>query len=635
MGWAASTWGACNEHDRKCKVAAEKYLAIESKLGITQHSRMEAADGGNMDLDLHPVSGAALYDLEVSRRQRRRLGRGNGNGNGKAALATGCAEVDDRVLLAGGFERGVVAGVSAAEVDFGVLLGLQTIAHALVFNTDANTGTNVGTGAGSNNNNNTTAQRPPRAVIVTTLAATALLPLLRDVVRAQVQAKLGCSSAHHPAVGPQVRACLERISVSQVFDVDGLWEVLSELETSPPPPGGHGDGKGGKDGGDGGDSVGGAGTAGEEKAEASVNDVPPESPEAPPRPQVRDRRNEREEIQDSEDEEEDDVSPRTSSPPPKTTTAESAEVKASAASSDPPAELPPPPPKPKQEKRAAKSKEEGDPHAHVPDIILVTHFSSLLTTLFTQRDKADAHAALQLLSAHLRYLARSAGPLIMLLNSTSSLSVSSSTTTITTTTTTSHNTNPNATNPSSMATTAAAARNPDRRPIDPTLRSIFSPGTMTAAAAYAGYTGYAPSTRVDKPAYGATFAQLLDLHLLCTRVPRTRADVEAVFPPLRPSVTGSAAGTVVRYAWVVEVLLDEVGVWVWRGDDNDGDRWSGGGGGEKGEDAREDREMADRGRDGDGDKERRREWRRRSREQMWGAVDVRDGLRIVDAFPGG
>ncbi|RYO90106.1 hypothetical protein DL766_002495 [Monosporascus sp. MC13-8B] len=589
------------------------------------------ADGGDMDpgLDLHPVSGAALYELEVSRRQR--LGRGNG----RTALATGCAEVDDHVLLTGGFERGVVVGVSAAEVDFGVLLGLQTIAHALVFNTDTSTGTNVGTGAGGNNgiDSSTTAQRPPRAAIVTTLAATALLPLLRDVVRAQVQAKLGCSSAHHPAVGPQVRACLERISVSQVFDLDGLWEVLAELETPLPVDPLQGKGEGDGDGDRGGDRIGGAGTAGEEKAVASASDAPPkshhdseqplqESPEASPRPPVRDRRNEREEIQDSEDEEEEGLSPTPSSPPPKTTTAKSAGVKVSAASSDPPAESPPP--QPKQEKRAAKSKEEGDPHAHFPDIILATHFSSLLTTLFMQRDKAGAHAALQLLSAHLRYLARFAGPLIMLLNSTSSLSVSSSTTT----TTTSHNTNTN--NPSSTAITAAAATNPDRRPIDPTLRSIFGRGTATAAAAYTGRTGYAPSTRADKPAYGATFAQLLDLHLLCTRVPRTRADVEALFLPLPPGLTGSAAGAVVRYAWVVEVLLDEVGVWVWR-DDIDGDRGNGGGGGEKGKGVGENTEMANRDRDGD----RNWEWRRRSREQRWGAVDIRGGVRIVNAFPGG
>ncbi|RYP90305.1 hypothetical protein DL770_003601 [Monosporascus sp. CRB-9-2] len=581
------------------------------------------ADGGDMDLGLHPVSGASLYDLEVSRRRRQRLGRGNGNG--RAALATGCAEVDNRVLLAGGFERGVVVGVSAAEVDFGVLLGLQTIAHALVFNADTSTGGSAGTGAGSNNNS-TTAQRPPRAAIVTTLAATALLPLLRDVVRAQVQAKLGCSSAHHPRVAPEVRACLERISVSQVFDIDGLWEVLGELEAPPPPPGGHGDGKGDEDGSGGGDSVGGAGTAGEEKLEASANNIPPESPEAPPRPPVRDRRNEREEIQDSEDEGEEGLSPTPPSPP-RTTTADSAEVRVSAVFSDPPAESP------KQEKRAAKSKEERDPHTPVPDIILVTHFSSLLTTLFTQRDKIGAHAALQLLSAHLRYLARSAGPLIMLLNSTSSLSLSSSTTT---TTTTSHNTNPNTPNPSSTATATAAATNPNRRPLDQTLRSIFSPAaTTTAATAKTGYAGYAPSTRTDKPAYGATFAQLLDLHLLCTRVPRTRTDVEALFLPLPPSATGGAAGAVVRYAWVVEVLLDEVGVWAWRdGDnDNDGDRWRSGGG-EKGEDVRENREMADRDRDKNGDKGRDREWRRRSREQRWGAVDIRGGVRIVNAFPG-
>lgn len=84
-------------------------------------------------------------------------------------------------------------------------------------------------------------------------------------------------------------------------------------------------------------------------------------------------------------------------------------------------------------------------------------------------------------------------------------------------------------------------------------------------------------------------------------MPRGRADAEALVAP-GPGV--GMAG--VRYAWVVEVLLDEVGVWEWRdgveGEDGDGN--------------------------GDGGEEVR--WSRRCREQMWGAVDVRDGTRVVD-----
>ncbi|CRK26902.1 hypothetical protein BN1708_000688 [Verticillium longisporum] len=76
------------------------------------------------------------------------------------------------------------------------------------------------------------------------------------------------------------------------------------------------------------------------------------------------------------------------------------------------------------------------------------------------------------------------------------------------------------------------------------------------------------------------FAQTLDLHLLCTRVPRSAEDAERIF--------GDAPGDA-RFVWVVEVLLDEIGVW----------------GQGKGP--------------------------RRSREQRWGAVDVVGGS-VVDAF---
>lgn len=84
------------------------------------------------------------------------------------------------------------------------------------------------------------------------------------------------------------------------------------------------------------------------------------------------------------------------------------------------------------------------------------------------------------------------------------------------------------------------------------------------------------------------FTQLLDIHLLCLRLPRTRADAESVFAPRRtPAVLAEP-----RFAWVVEVLLDEIGVW----------------------------EGLATGRP------------RLSREQRWGAVDVVDGVKVVDAF---
>ena len=139
-----------------------------------------------------------------------------------------------------------------------------------------------------------------------------------------------------------------------------------------------------------------------------------------------------------------------------------------------------------------------------PSIILVTHFTSLLSSLFTQRDKEAAHSGLQLLSSHMRHLARTlpSQPLIMLLNSTST----------------------NASDSSS-------------KPLDPTLRSIFNPAPL----AIPGYVA-PPSARRNKPAFGLVFSQLLHVHLLCSRMLRNGEDPEA-------TVTA------------VEVLLDDVGVW--------------------------------------------------------------------------
>jgi hypothetical protein len=149
--------------------------------------------------------------------------------------------------------------------------------------------------------------------------------------------------------------------------------------------------------------------------------------------------------------------------------------------------------------------------------------------------------------------------------------------------------------------------------MDPTLRSVFNPAPL----AIHGY-GHSTAWRRNKPSFGLVFTQLLDIHLLCTKVPRERQDAERLFAPLH-GPDSAAAGEVlmemdtpgygpdtgvspirtmagaasthhdVRYAWVVECLLDEIGIW-----------------------------------DGPGMK-------RRSREQRWGAVDVRAG-RIVDAF---
>ncbi|KAI1141133.1 hypothetical protein F5Y05DRAFT_299947 [Hypoxylon sp. FL0543] len=526
---------------------------------------------------LEPVSGATLFELESARRERvRRWGW----------LRTGCDEIDIKTLL-GGFERGEVVGVSAEEAEFGLLVGMQTVAHAMVF------------GA------------MHRAAIITTLPATAILPTLRDVVRAQVLAKLG-PAAHYrlEEVSAEVRRCLERISVSRVFDVEGLWEVLSELEMPlSPAPSAPEPGEAGRKG---------------DRVIVRKEEVPPEKPEKPviPRrplevftkegggtaanslilPSLRaPPMFERTEVGDSEEDEDEELSLPSPSSPPQEQPMSSPQLQPSQLPSSPPT-LPLATPVAPTPSTASKSTGEQKGVSHIPDLILITHFSSLLTNLFTRSadNKASAHTTLQLLSSHLRYLARSSsGPLIMLLNTTTPTSSSYATASGTGAST--------ATSMGNVNTAASAAAS---KTLEPTLRSIFNSAPLPGAGG--------GSRRRNKPAFGATFAQFLDLHLLCARVPRTRADAEALFAP--PSALGLMGASEVRYCWVVEVLLDELGVWEW---DDGGGVVYGGAVGSK--------EL------GKGDtKDMDKRWmRRRSREQRWGAVDVRGGVRLADAFRGG
>ncbi|KAI8961795.1 hypothetical protein F5Y11DRAFT_215830 [Daldinia sp. FL1419] len=503
---------------------------------------------------LEPISGATLYELESKRREAlRRRGR----------VKTGCAEVDDAVLL-GGLERGSVVGLSAEEVEFGLLVGLQTVAHTLV------------SGA------------KQKATIVTTLTSAAILPTLRDVIRAQVQARLGpTANQKQDVLIAEVRSCLERISISRVFDVEGLWEVLRELEMGPEDE-------------DGGDAVAKEEEEEEEIVPTAFEDkedlAPTEKPESiHPKDtneneitedvptQILQPKTERMEVADSEDEDELSLSPPEQSQPQlqPSTPPQPSPPNASLSSS-----LSPPPMTPTPEPTTAKpvSPDAKEPASHIPDLIIITHFSSLLTNLFTRSadNKSAAHTTIQLLSSHLRYLARSAeGPLVMLLNSTTSTSTSG--TSALTSAGPSHI--PTPPNPASGAGSGSSKD----RPLEPTLRSIFS-----LASVRGGAGGGTP--RQNKPAFGATFAQFLDLHMLCTRVPRTKADAVA----LAALAAGAGAG-MGRWCWVVEVLLDEMGV-----EEGDGD--SGGGDGGR---------------------------KRRNREQRWGAVDVRGNVRIVDALLGG
>lgn len=90
---------------------------------------------------LKPTSGAALYELEIRRRRRRgqqeqqqqrrgmedgkeggkeRSSGGGGGGVPPAPLRIGCTELDEYVLVGGGFERGAVFGISSEDVEVGM-----------------------------------------------------------------------------------------------------------------------------------------------------------------------------------------------------------------------------------------------------------------------------------------------------------------------------------------------------------------------------------------------------------------------------------------------------------------------------------------------------------------------------------
>ena len=218
-------------------------------------------------------------------------------------------------------------------------------------------------------------------------------------------------------------------------------------------------------------------------------------------------------------------------------------------------------------------------------IVLVTHFSALLTSLFAHREKSAAHSSLQLLASQARYLSRSlpSQPLFILLNSTSSSAHDGR-----------HEPGNGSAAPGPGGGPGGAAVT--TRPLDPTLRSVFNPPTIPLPA----YRAPRAATRRNKPTFGLIFSQMLDTHLLCTRMPRTRADADVLYGG--GSTTGNgddrpdqqqqqqhAGSSGVEYVTVVEVLLDEMGLW--------------------------------QGRTGP----------RPNREQRWGVVDV-VGRRVVDAF---
>ncbi|KAL8387187.1 hypothetical protein RB595_010095 [Gaeumannomyces hyphopodioides] len=558
--------------------------------------------------DLEPVNGLMLYRREAARRDSL-LSKGN--------LATGCGELDDEVLAGGGFERGCVVGVSAEQEEFGLLVGLQTVARLLVaaqLNAAAATATTT-----------TPAIPLPRAMIITTLDMAALLPTLSGVLEAQAGMLLqlqpvGGEDPAPPA--PAVaRSCLEQISISRVFDLEGLWEVLQEdlapeavpvdAGVSPSPAAAEVIGRvtsgpltnatstsqknpqselGGVTA-----EVQSSPPAAETAADGAVerSALPPEQPSI-------EAKTRRTEIMDSEDEmsllssssselspppasshspaaapvaEQSDVHrpPNKTQEPPSSRSSSLSPPPSSAIPSDveiasPP--LPTPPTLPALPATTVQDDKTAAPRpiSATPDIILVTHMSALMTALFRRRDKQSAHAMLELLASHLRHVSRSPEhgcPLVMLLNGTNApVKVLGE-----------HNQHhhrqdeygPPPRFEGDPGGNRGSGGNGSQRPLDPTLRSIFNlPHALEPEHSYYGHGGNndgggggAAVTRRNKPVYGLVFTQLLDLHLLATLVPRGPEDAEAALLP-RGRGDGRRAA---RYCWVVEVLLDELGVW--------------------------------------------------------------------------
>lgn len=500
-----------------------------------------AASQASSHFPLEPTSGATLFKQEACRRDHH-TSQGN-------LFSMGCHELDLQVLCSGGFEKGCVVGISAEEAqdegNMGLVMALQVLARRFM-----------------------TAEEKPTAMVITTLSMGALLPLLRDVFEGQVATTRGGGGGG--GSGSEVeegkkglfKGFLETVQVARVFDVPGLWEVLGDLDrlgdeddetlrknllSSKGPEEGVPSSQTPEDG----DAAAEDGRAQKMPSSSPLSEPPSSLPdelpwettnadEALPRQTPPGHRDE---IQDSEEEDDEGfspLSPENASPHkiwlPVTANDQAKDVSQHATSPIEPLEAP-------ATANSTKRPSETKTLSKRPDMIIITHMSTLLSNLFQQREKSTAHQTLQLLSSHIRYLTRASAhgePLVMLLNSTTSSS--------------SDNVHPIGAHAPDRQETSAT---PQNRPLDPTLRSIFNPPSLPVSGLKYAYD--TPHTRRNKPSFGLVFTQMLDMHLLCTRIPKTRDDAEALYAP-----TDRGAERLVTYGWVVEVLLDEIGIWAGR-----------------------------------------------------------------------
>ncbi|KAG5921882.1 hypothetical protein E4U61_006113 [Claviceps capensis] len=402
---------------------------------------------------LPPLPAHILAAQEVRRRNALRE---------RGPCRSGCGDLDTHVLRGGGFERGCVVGVSAEEEGVGMALGLQVLSRELLDYPDS------------------------RALIITPRPAVEVLRSLRGSLVAQLQPQ------EQTGGGCSLEYCLERVMLSCVFDMDGLWEVLSDLSDA------------------------------EADAEADESHKGDQNPEMQKQTQTQ-TQTKGKEIQDSQDEEETLSTPLDDTTTTKkntdtinttTTTTTTTTITTITTITN-----------------------------TTPSFILITHFSTLLSSLFAQRERQAAHSTISLLSARLNYLSRNLppGPLIMILNSVTESPGTTPSRPHQTRTHIQDDSKPTKTKPGPSTA------------LDPSLQSIFSAPPPLDIPGY-HYTGNLP--RRLKPSFGLVFTQLLDLHLLCSRVARTRA--RDGLPVLGLQDREEDAGGVVT---VVEVLMDEMGVW--------------------------------------------------------------------------
>lgn len=437
------------------------------------------------------------------------------------SFSTGSRELDSHILLNSGFGPGSVVGISSEEEDtIGLGVGLQVIARMLLLS--------------SFESSKDEQKAKAKAMIITTLSTTILLPRLRLALVSEsraLQTNAGGEDGRGSGNGQQhvesrakIKSCLERVLVARVFDVEGLREVLRELD-----------------------------------AGSSINRAGPEEQENEGGTGI----------------------------------------------------------------GGGRSSKKDDNDNLLPSLILITNTSHLLNTLFslskTGTDRSKAHNSAVELSDQIRGISKR-GPLVMMLNSTTSPSLGNS---------------------GSMFddNRGKGQKQPDLS----TMRSIFNPpppaapmegmadlaryghsvGTPSAASHKDGAYGQqyqnqtqaaataAAASKRNKPSYGMIFSQMLDLHLLCTKQSRGRS---------RHGEHGGYGG----YVWAVEVLLDELGVYEGLeavfGKGGDEEKWQGG-------------QQEEGSGKGNGKGNGKGGLTRRSREQRWGAVEIEEGSgRVVDAF---